>query len=219
MADAGDSTMLSVSDINSDNHHAAMLLVAKAKKAEQERDPDYHQATTPTKATTAKGGRQSVLDKLTQERNDVLDRWADAEGLGLVPDEAALNVYQKEHLKFLFGQTGFNPPVPARNPVSVSMHNPRFAAALWAVNTEAYRRKGKVSYNKSRTYSSNGQGERMVVCYLVRNTGGVLVQAAYGVGRRCNNRDYCPYELISLTRKLCRVHTVHTWIYYYCCCT
>lgn len=89
--------------------------------------------------------RQAVLDKLTNERNCVLDRWADAGTLGLNPDEVALNVYQRNHLKFLFGETGFNPPVPARNPVSVNMHNPRFSAALWAVNTEAYRRKGSVS--------------------------------------------------------------------------
>lgn len=89
--------------------------------------------------------RQNVLDKLTKERNHVLDRWADAETLGLVPAEVAINVYQREHLKLLFGETGFNPPVPARNPVSVSMHNPRFSASLWAVNTEAYRRKGTVS--------------------------------------------------------------------------
>lgn len=89
--------------------------------------------------------RQAVLDKLTKERNDVLDRWADAETLGLSSEEAELNIYQRQHLRFLFGETGFSPPVPARNPVSVAMHNPRFSAALWVVNTEAYRRKGSVS--------------------------------------------------------------------------
>lgn len=89
--------------------------------------------------------RRAVLDKLTKERNTVLDRWADAKTLSLSTHEAELNKFLKKDLKYLFGQTGFDPPVPARNPVSVSMHNPRFAAALWAVNTEAYRRRGKVS--------------------------------------------------------------------------
>lgn len=89
--------------------------------------------------------RQLILDKLTLERNRVLDEWADPDTLGLSPEEVAVNVYQRSHLKFLFGETGFNPSVPARNPVSVSMHNPRFSAALWAINTEVYRRKGWVS--------------------------------------------------------------------------
>lgn len=88
---------------------------------------------------------QPALAKLAKERNRILDRWADPGTLGLTAEEVALNDYQRQHLKFLFGETGFNPPVPARNPVSVSMHNPRFSTALWAVNTEAYRRKGTVS--------------------------------------------------------------------------
>ena len=88
--------------------------------------------------------RQALLDKLTDERNHVLDRWADGDTLGLSQEERDINSFQREHLKFLFGETGFNPPVVARNPVSVTMHNPRFSAALWAVNTEAYRRKGTV---------------------------------------------------------------------------
>lgn len=87
---------------------------------------------------------QIVLDKMTSERNHVLDRWADAKALGLTAEEAKLVAHQRANLKFLFGETGFNPPVPARNPISVALHNPRFGAALWAVNTEAYRRKGSV---------------------------------------------------------------------------
>ncbi|CAN0554076.1 unnamed protein product, partial [Ectocarpus sp. 8 AP-2014] len=85
-----------------------------------------------------------VLRKETSERDRILDRWADAEALQLTDEEANLNEYQRKNLKLLFGETGFNPPVPARNPISVAMHNPRFSAALWAVNTEAYRRKGLV---------------------------------------------------------------------------
>lgn len=88
--------------------------------------------------------RQSALDKLTKERNEVLNRWADPRTLGLTTEEIKLNTFLKSNLRFLFGQTGFDPPVNARNPVSVSMHNPRFAAALWALNTEAYRRRGAV---------------------------------------------------------------------------
>lgn len=89
---------------------------------------------------------QAALDKLAKERNRILDRWADVDTLGLTAEEAALNAYQRLHcFKFLFGEMGFNPPVAARNSVSVSMHNPRFSAALWAVNSEAYRRKGSVS--------------------------------------------------------------------------
>lgn len=88
--------------------------------------------------------RQALLDKLTDERNRVLDRWADGDTLGLSQEERDINSFQRKHLKFLFGETGFNPPAVARNPVSVTMHNPRFSAALWAVNTEAYRRKGTV---------------------------------------------------------------------------
>eukprot|EP00752_Nemacystus_decipiens_P010549 g9394.t1 len=88
---------------------------------------------------------QIVLEKMTSERNHSLDRWADAKALGLTPEEEALVAHQRAHLKFLFGETGFNPPVPARNPISVALHNPRFGAALWAVNTEAYRRKGSLS--------------------------------------------------------------------------
>lgn len=87
---------------------------------------------------------QIVLEKMTSERNQILDRWADAKALGLTREEEALVAHQRAHLKFLFGETGFNPPVPARNPISVALHNPRFGAALWAVNTEAYRRKGSV---------------------------------------------------------------------------
>ena len=90
---------------------------------------------------------QMTLDKLAQERNYILDRWADADTLGLTAGETALNAYLRHNLKSLFGETGFNPPLPARNPVSVSMHNPRFSAAMWAVNTEAYRRKGTVSFS------------------------------------------------------------------------
>lgn len=135
MADARGFTLTPVGD-DVDNRVAILLAAAKADEAN----------ITNDKAKTAMSRRQGVLDELTKERNDTLDRWADAEALGLATDEIALNVYQKEHLKFLFGQTGFNPPVPARNPVSVSMHNPKFSAALWAINTEAYRRKGKVSY-------------------------------------------------------------------------
>ncbi|CBJ25480.1 alkylhydroperoxidase [Ectocarpus siliculosus] len=86
-----------------------------------------------------------VLRKETSERDRILDRWADAEALQLTDEEAKLNEYQRRNLKLLFGETGFNPPVPARNPISVAMHNPRFSAALWAVNTEAYRRKGLLS--------------------------------------------------------------------------
>ena len=89
--------------------------------------------------------RRMTLDRLTQERNHILDRWADADTLGLTAEQVALNVYLRQNLKSLFGETGFDPPLPARNPVSVSMHNPRFSAALWAINTEAYRRKGTVS--------------------------------------------------------------------------
>lgn len=88
---------------------------------------------------------QATLGKLSKERNRILDRWADADALGLTAEEVALNAYLRQNLKSLFGETGFNPPVPARNPVSVSMHNPRFSAALWAVNTEAYRRRGTLS--------------------------------------------------------------------------
>lgn len=95
-------------------------------------------------ATSALSEHQIVLDKMTAERNRVLDRWADGKALGLTPEEKALVAYQRSNLKFLFGETGFNPPVPARNPISVALHNPRFGAALWAVNTEAYRRKGSV---------------------------------------------------------------------------
>lgn len=94
---------------------------------------------------SASSEHQIVLEKMTSERNHTLDQWADAKALGLTPEEKALVAYQKSHLKFLFGETGFNPPVPARNPISVALHNPRFGAALWAVNTEAYRRKGSVS--------------------------------------------------------------------------
>ncbi|CAN0137228.1 unnamed protein product, partial [Ascophyllum nodosum] len=89
--------------------------------------------------------RQATLDKLTKEREHVLDRWADADTLGLSQVEKEINSFQRKRLKFLFGEKGFNPPVNARNPVSVTMHNPRFSAALWAVNTEAYRRKGTLS--------------------------------------------------------------------------
>ncbi|CAM9525996.1 unnamed protein product, partial [Scytosiphon promiscuus] len=96
-----------------------------------------------TSETSAAAGQQAVLDKLTSERNRILDEWADPKSLG--EEEVALNEYQREHLKCLFGETGFNPPVPPRNPISVSMHNPRFGAALWAINTEAYRRKGTLS--------------------------------------------------------------------------
>lgn len=104
--------------------------------------------------TARVSNRQLVLDQLTKDRNRVLDDWADAGTLGLTPDEVAINKFQRKHLKFLFGETGFNPPVPARNPVSVNMHNPRFSAALWAVNTEAYRRKGSVSrYHRVETRS------------------------------------------------------------------
>ena len=88
--------------------------------------------------------RQAILDKLTKEREHVLDRWADADTLGLSQIEKEINSFQREHLKFMFGEKGVNPPINARNPVSVTMHNPRFSAALWAVNTEAYRRKGTV---------------------------------------------------------------------------
>lgn len=88
---------------------------------------------------------QIVLEKMTTERNHILDRWADGKALGLTTEEKALAAYQKTNLKFLFGETGFNPPVPPRNPISVATHNPRFGAALWAVNTEAYRRKGSLS--------------------------------------------------------------------------
>lgn len=95
--------------------------------------------------TTALSEHQIVLDKMTSERNHILDRWADGKTLGLTSEEKALVAYQKSNLKFLFGETGFNPPVPPRNPISVATHNPRFGAALWAVNTEAYRRKGSVS--------------------------------------------------------------------------
>ena len=88
---------------------------------------------------------EMVLEKMTSERNHILDRWADAKTLGLNREEAELLAHQRLNLKFLFGETGFNPPVPARNPISVAQHNPRFGAALWTVNTEAYRRKGSVS--------------------------------------------------------------------------
>lgn len=74
-----------------------------------------------------------------------MDDWADPKLLGLTNDEVKINFFLRSNLRYLFGQTGFDPPVPARNPVSVSMHNPRFAASLWALNTEAYRRKGVVS--------------------------------------------------------------------------
>ncbi|CAM9304919.1 unnamed protein product [Ectocarpus sp. 4 AP-2014] len=98
-------------------------------------------------ASTAEAMDQKaiVLRKETSERDRILDRWADAEALQLTDEEANLNEYQRKNLKLLFGETGFNPPVPARNPISVVMHNPRFSAALWAVNTEAYRRKGLLS--------------------------------------------------------------------------
>lgn len=98
--------------------------------------------------TRGKAGEEAStaeLEILTKERNEVLDRWADPKTLSLSPEEIELNKFLKRNLKYLFGQTGFDPPVPARNPVSVSMHNPRFAAALWAINTEAYRRKSSVS--------------------------------------------------------------------------
>lgn len=88
---------------------------------------------------------QWTLEMLAKERNHILDRWADADALGLTAEEIALNSYQRRNLKSLFGETGFDPPLPARNPISVSMHNPRFSTALWALNTEAYRRRGSVS--------------------------------------------------------------------------
>lgn len=84
------------------------------------------------------------LAEVTGKREYVLDRWANARILELNAEEVALNHFLKQSLKYLFGLTGINPPVAARNPVSVSMHNPRFATALWAINTEAYQRKGKV---------------------------------------------------------------------------
>ncbi len=87
---------------------------------------------------------QAVLDKMTSEREHALDRHADSKALGHTPEETALNHYQKNDLKYLFGETGFNPPVPPRNPILVTTHNPRFSAALWAINGEAYRRKGLV---------------------------------------------------------------------------
>lgn len=99
-------------------------------------------------ATSAISEHQIVLEKMTSERNHTLDRWADSKALGLTSEETALVTFQKSNLKFLFGETGFNPPVPPRNPISVALHNPRFGAALWAVNTEAYRRKGSVSKSK-----------------------------------------------------------------------
>lgn len=98
----------------------------------------------------SQGEHRARLERLTKERNEVLDRWADPKLLSLTSDEVALNSFLKKSLRYLFGQTGFDPPVPARNPVSVSMHNPRFAAALWAVNTEAYRRKNSVSVARFR---------------------------------------------------------------------
>eukprot|EP00904_Undaria_pinnatifida_P000206 jgi/Undpi1/10186/HiC_scaffold_28.g12639.m1 len=86
---------------------------------------------------------RAALNKLAKERNHTLDRWADATTPGLTDEEVALNAYQRQHcFEFSVGEMGFNPPVPARNAVSVSMHNPRFSAALWAVNAEAYRHKG-----------------------------------------------------------------------------
>lgn len=89
---------------------------------------------------------QAALDRLAKERNRILDRWADADTLGLTAEEIALNAYQRQHcFEFRFRDRGFNPPVAARNSISVSMHNPRFSAALWAVNSEAYRRRGSVS--------------------------------------------------------------------------
>lgn len=100
---------------------------------------------TPLYQWNVKSTHQQVaLEKLTAERNHALDNWADAHTLGLTSDEIAINVYLRHNLKFLFGETGLNLPVHPRNPVSVSMHNPRFSVALWAVNTEAYRRKGLV---------------------------------------------------------------------------
>ena len=102
--------------------------------------------TTPRDDTLVDLEHQAALDKLAKERNRILDRWADADTLGLTDEEIALNAYQRLHyFELLFGEMGFNPPVAARNSVSVSMHNPRFSAALWAVNNEAYRRKGSVS--------------------------------------------------------------------------
>eukprot|EP00903_Cladosiphon_okamuranus_P009354 g8920.t1 len=94
---------------------------------------------------TSSSEHQVVLEKMTSERNHILDRWADSTSLKLTAQEEALVVFQKSNLKYLFGETGFNPPVPPRNPISVALHNPRFGAALWAINTEAYRRKGTLS--------------------------------------------------------------------------
>lgn len=102
-------------------------------------------AAAAAEAAIAAEAKQAELDALTHERNQVLDTWADAKSLGLTTEEIKINMFLKSSLRYLFGQTGFDPPVPARNPVSVSMHNPRFAVALWALNTEAYRRRGKVS--------------------------------------------------------------------------
>lgn len=105
----------------------------------------YTPSSTEVEATAAAKAKQALLDKLTTERNQLLDRWADPKSLGLTTEEIKINMFLRTSLRYLFGQTGFDPPVPARNPVSVSMHNPRFAVALWALNTEAYRRRGNVS--------------------------------------------------------------------------
>ncbi|CAM9651319.1 unnamed protein product [Discosporangium mesarthrocarpum] len=88
---------------------------------------------------------RAKIEKLTRDREHTLNNWPDAKGLSFEDDEIALATFLRKDLKFLFGRTGFDPPVPARNPVSVSMHNPRFSAGLWALNTEAYQRKGYIS--------------------------------------------------------------------------
>lgn len=117
-------------------------------------------------ANAAEVARRAELEKLTKERNELLDRWADPKILSLTVDEVELNKLLKKSLRYLFGQTGFDPPVPARNPVSVSMHNPRFAAALWAVNTEAYRRRNSVSRSYTLHLSRSRSSLRLAVMML-----------------------------------------------------
>lgn len=52
-------------------------------------------------ASAAAEQQQATLDKLTSERNQILDDWADL--TSLESEEVALNDYQRAHLKYLFG--------------------------------------------------------------------------------------------------------------------
>lgn len=144
---------------------------------------------------------QWTLDMLAKDRNYILDRWADADTLGLTAEEIALNAYQRRNLKSLFGETGFDPPLPARNPISVSMHNPRFSAALWALNTEAYRRKGSVS-----SATIIGLPLQTFIFYILNGANSMYTKAgvlACATGTPCNICIVSMFALLLCVRFCC----------------